>query len=113
MKKVLQSESGHTLLETLVAMALLGGVILLTVGSIGNLMASDRSDRVAEALRLCKDEMSLVADDPVEAESVSRTVDDVTVSRLIARDGRLLSATVAVIETGDTLLVLQKTILLP
>lgn len=59
--KPLANEAGHTLLETLVAMALFTGVVLPLGTILGNFMLDRSHIQLQDALRLAESEMGRIA----------------------------------------------------
>lgn len=110
----LSGEHGYTLIETVVAMVLFSGVLLLLVTSIGNLFRANATRSVQEALAHANAEMLTVESEPLTARSNLRNVGRYAVSRTVFREGRKMTVLISVIqnERGDTLVTLHKVILL-
>ena len=56
----IEDQSGYTLLETVVAMALLVSVLIPLGAAVGKLMLGDSSDMIYQALRVAESEMCSV-----------------------------------------------------
>lgn len=106
-------ESGHTLVETLVAMALFLGVLIPVIGIVAGLLFDRAPERSGEALLIARNEALAFATGP-EEESVASARKGFTVHRREERAGFLLEVSITVRDSaqgGKVLATLHRSLL--
>ena len=110
----LKDQSGYTLMESVVAMALFVSVLIPLGAAIGKLMLNDDSDLVRYALQMAETEMCSIVPQSETAGSANNAVDGFVVAKDIQFEVNLLQVGVTVSSAknpGRILVSLQKTFL--
>ncbi len=109
----LKDEQGYTLLETVIAMALLVGVLIPVGIVIGNFMLDRGGVDLHSALRLAESEMSRVVTTE-DYSSGSSSAGAFSIERTTQRIGNVMRITITILPERDPsirLCVLQKSLL--
>jgi type II secretory pathway pseudopilin PulG len=101
MPKKASSESGYTLVETVVAMALFLSVLIPLVTTVGNVMFDRKSLLLQKALVIAQTEMSRVAAQKNYSESTRMAEDGLVIVRTIQKRMPLVEVKVAVRTSGE------------
>lgn len=112
-RSIVVDASGHTLVETLVAMSLFVGALIPLLAAIGNLLFDDRTGRLQEALLLAQAEIVLVETSKEPPAERTETAGSLTVKRHLSWQGSLLQIDVVIRDErkgGRTVLHLSKSI---
>jgi hypothetical protein len=112
----LRDQSGYTLLETVVALALLTGVLVPLGSAVGTLLLSDKTSSIYDALAIAQSEISAVSSKNVAAGRTTIDRDGMRIAKEILLDGELIEIRVSVASLKmpeKRLVSLQKTILGP
>jgi prepilin-type N-terminal cleavage/methylation domain-containing protein len=81
--KSTEQEDGYTLIESVVAMAIFLTVVLLLVGSIGNMMFASRSSSLEKAVMLAEKELAKPA--PAELGERTTAIEGFLVERTVVK----------------------------
>lgn len=107
-------ESGYTLVETVIAMALFVAVLLPITTSMANLFMDRTPEKMSEALHVAEKEMTEISLQKNFADGVNKIVDKFIVSRTIKRNEMVMDVEVIVALTQNhekPVLILCKSIL--
>jgi len=111
---IIEDQSGYTLLETVVSMALFLSVLIPLGAAVGKFMLSDNSDMLHHALRIAEGEMCQANAQNEAPGKVSTVNDRFRVERDITIEGNLVTLRVRVASVKrpeKSLVALQKTFL--
>lgn len=95
-RKAVRDESGHTLVETLVALTLFTAVLIPLLTAIGSLTIDDRAERIEEALRLAQAELAASGVPGTGEGDTDHMEHGLHVLRRITKHGELIEAEVIV-----------------
>ena len=113
---ILSREEGYTLIETVVAMALLMSILIPLGVTIGDFILDKKVNRLDLALRIAQAEMSRTVKNGDFTNDSHTTEDGLLVRRKIHRNSRLIELEILVSASEvphNSLTVLNKSILLP
>jgi hypothetical protein len=110
----LEDQSGYTLLETVMSMALFVSVLIPLGAAVGKLMLSDNSNTLHHALRIAESEICSTTPQNEVSGGSNTIIDGFVVEKDVTVDGNLVTVKVAVASVkkpAKSLVALQKTIL--
>ena len=96
LNEVRKNESGYTLIETVIALALFITVLLPLTTSIGNLFIDRTPEQMGGALRVAEKEMTQISLQKKFTDGTNRTGDGFIVSRTITRSNIVVDIEVIV-----------------